>query len=872
MLEQKSAPLKILIVEDLPADAELALRAIAVTGVAIHSVRVDNAGDLRRQLHDLKPHVVLSDFSMPGMTGLDALHIVHEQCPDIPFIFVSGTIGEERAIDAIKDGATDYVLKEHLTRLPTVVQRALKEARERRAREAAERELRETRERLESILTSLQDAVWSVAVPGGHSLYASKAMEHIYGRSVSEFTKNPNLWLEVIHPDDQAQVAEAWKTVYTKGIFDSEYRILRPDGAVVWVRDWAQAYRTEHGDITRIDGITSDLTLRKRQEERILRLSRIHAVLSGINATIVRTHDRDSLLWESCHVLADTGSFRLACIGAFDIKSERFTPMGWAGMGDDYLKMRFGKTSGRALDHQKALPVLLQGEPFICNDIEHDDYLPMREEALQRGFRSFAVFPIKVDGEVMAAVLLYAAERDFFNEEEVNLLQDLSADLGYALEHIEQANRLEYMANNDPLTGLLNRAGFLRRLQEYMNIASHEKRLLPVVTLNLERFSQINESLGRHAGDTLLQVVARRLRDAANGALAIGRVGADQFAIVAPFADHVQQVARFAEEQLLGALAVPLILQGVTLHVSARVGIALAHQDGRDADTLLVNTDAAMRRADQEGARYLFYERSMNENVSHRLKLENRLRAAVKKEQFLLHYQPKVDTQSGRIVSAEALIRWQVPDGKLIPPAEFIPLLEETGLIAEVGLWVIGRALRDLTTLRMHGHGALRLAVNVSPLQLRQPEFTGSVRQLLAENPASGGLLDFEITENMIMGTAEEAIAKLHAVRELGIQIAIDDFGTGYSSLSLLSRLPITTLKIDRSFIVNMPKSAEDMAVVSTIITLGHALNMRVVAEGVDSEKQMKLLRQLRCDEIQGYLFSRPVPFERLVAMLEEER
>ena len=319
MPRQPDNPLKVLIVEDLAADAELALRAIADTGVTIRSVRVDNAEDLRRQLRDLKPHVVLSDFSMPEMTGVDALRIVREQCPDIPFIFVSGTIGEERAIDAIKDGATDYVLKEHMARLPSAVERALKETRERRARQAAEQELRETRERLESILTSLHDAVWSVAVPGEHSLFANQAMEQIYGRSASEFIKDPNLWRAVIHPDDQERVAEAWKMVYAQGTFDSEYRILRPDSTVVWVRDWARTYRDEHDQVVRIDGITSDITARKQAEFALVRQKNLYDMLSQVNQAIVRTTNREELFPQICRIAVEHGQLRFASITLTEI-------------------------------------------------------------------------------------------------------------------------------------------------------------------------------------------------------------------------------------------------------------------------------------------------------------------------------------------------------------------------------------------------------------------------------------------------------------------------------------------------------------------------------------------------------------------------
>ena len=870
MLGQKSEPLKILIVEDLPADAELALRAITTTGVTIRSMRVDNAQDLRRQLRDLKPDVVLSDFSMPGMTGLDALRIVREQCPDTPFIFVSGTIGEERAIDAIKDGATDYVLKEHLARLPSAVERALKETRERRARQTAEHELRETRERLESILTSLHDAVWSIAVPGEHSLFVNKAMEQIYGRPASEFIKNPNLWREVIHPDDQARVAKAWEAVYTQEIFDSEYRILRPDGVVVWVRDWARAHHTEHGDITRIDGITTDISARKQQEAHILRMNRIHAVWSEINSSIVRLHERDDLLRECCRILVDTGGFGLACIGDINLEQPAFHPSAWAGEHAAYLSERFPSGTRQNLGDGPGWQAAVENRQFICNDIAADASLPLRERLLEYGYRSLALLPVRVGGKLDAGILLYARERDFFNAEETHLLLSVAADLGYALERMRQVAQLEYLANYDPLTGLLNRDGLARSAHEHLAIARRGQQLLPWLVFNIERFDSVNESLGRQAGDQLLQEVARRLKEKFGEAVGLARVDTDQFAVVLPPVDYAGVVARFIEQRLSPLLSEPVQIADMALHPTSRVGIALAPTDGVEADALLINALAAMRKSAVDIRAYTFYSPSLNDSVAQRVALESRLRRAVSEQQFVLHYQPKVDLGSGNIVGAEALLRWQDPETGLVPPAQFIPLLEETGLIVDVGTWVMEQAVRDMQKLKQRTGQDLRIAVNVSPLQLRRPDFVDTVRQVLSKS--SPCLLDIEITESIIMHDTEKTVEKLQAVREMGVTIAIDDFGTGYSSLSMISKLPINTLKIDRSFIVSTTRSPEDVMVVSTIITLGHALKMHVVAEGVDSEEQLKLLRQLRCDEIQGYLFSPPVPVERFVALLEKQR
>ena len=447
MPQQPDSPLKVLIVEDLAADAELALRAIADTGVTIRSVRVDNAEDLRRQLRDLKPHVVLSDFSMPGMTGLDALRIVREQCPDIPFIFVSGTIGEERAIDAIKDGATDYVLKEHMARLPSVVERALKETRERRARQAAEQELRETRERLESILTSLHDAVWSVAVPGEHSLYNNKAMEHIYGRPASDFVNSKNLWREVIHPDDQVRVAEAWRNIYIQEVFDLEYRILRPDSTVVWVRDWARTYRDEQDQVVRIDGITSDITARKQAEFALVRQKNLYDMLSQVNQAIVRTTNREELFPKICRIAVEHGQLRFASITLIDTTIDRqLRPVASYGEDKDYVE--FARMASDAFDPAGRGPAgqaVRSGSHAVSNDFLNDPITePWHAAARRAGVRASAAFPLRLQNKVIGTINLYASEPGFFTEELLPTFDETAMDVSFALDNYQREAERRY--------------------------------------------------------------------------------------------------------------------------------------------------------------------------------------------------------------------------------------------------------------------------------------------------------------------------------------------------------------------------------------------------------------------------------------------
>jgi EAL domain-containing protein (putative c-di-GMP-specific phosphodiesterase class I) len=310
----------------------------------------------------------------------------------------------------------------------------------------------------------------------------------------------------------------------------------------------------------------------------------------------------------------------------------------------------------------------------------------------------------------------------------------------------------------------------------------------------------------------------------------------------------------------------PFSLNDGVFRIAAKAGVALFPEDGGDADTLFKNAEAALKKAKARGERYLFYTQRMNETVAGVLTLENQLRQALDRGEFVLHYQPKVNLVSNRLTGVEGLIRWNDPKTGLVPPHRFIPILEETGLIHEVGRWALLRAVEDYRRWRDAGLMAVRVAVNVSPLQLRNLRFIDEIGQAIGGDAQAAAGLELELTESLIMEDVKHSIASLRAIREMGICIAIDDFGTGFSSLSYLAKLPVDTLKIDRSFVIDMATAPEGVALVSTIIALSHSLRLNVVAEGVETEEQSRLLRLLNCDEMQGYLFSKPVPADILEA------
>ena len=980
---------RMLLVEDNPKDAELVLRELKRGGLDFQRRLVQTESDFRRELDEFQPHLVISDFSMPQFSGRTALAIARESQADIPFIFISGTIGEDVAVEMMKAGADDYVMKNNLARLLPALERELREAEVRHARTAAEGALRqsevkfrelieqasdgifltdkdgkfilvnsrycemlgysedellrlhsemtypegerekraqhraelrerkwglyermvlrkdgtcfpaevsikllgrdnvqgivrdisdrkkaqevltESEERFRQLAENIKEVFWLTDPSKNEMLYVSPAYEEIWGRSCQSLYASPRTWLEAIHPEDRARVLEAAIARQARGDYNEEYRIVRTDGSIRWIRDRAFPVLDPLGTVYRIAGVAEDITDSKAQQDKIARLTRIYAVLSGVNALIVRVRDKDELFREACKIAVEAGKFRFAWIGVVDSNALQLTPVAWGGVEQGFLaavrtRLSLGESDpkGRSL----VVQAVLAKEAMVSNDVANDPRIHFKREHAEQGIRSLAVFPLIVSETVVGILALHAAERGFFVDEEMRLLTELAGDISFALEHIAKAEKLNYLAYYDSLTGFANRDLLHERLTQSVRSAARDKRKLALIVMDIERFKAVNDSFGRQAGDELLRQFAAGLLRVVGDPTRIARVGGDQFTALLRGLKAEDDVMQFYEHRLRECFDQPFRIGNHDLRISARAGIAIFPDDGADADALFLNAEAALKRAKATGERLMFFTQQMTEKVGERLKLETKLRQALEREEFVLHYQPKVDTATRRTAGVEALIRWQSPEMGLVPPMQFIPLLEDTGLILEVGVWALNRAVLDHREWIERGFDAPRIAVNVSPIQLRRPEFVEVVRKAVQHMTPSG--LDLEITESLVMTDIERTMEKLEAVRMLGLGIAIDDFGTGYSSLGYLAKLPVESLKIDRSFIITMLKDPHTMTLVSTIVSLAHSLSLKVVAEGVDAEEQAAVLKRLGCDQMQGYLFSKPLPFDDVTALL----
>jgi diguanylate cyclase (GGDEF)-like protein len=604
---------------------------------------------------------------------------------------------------------------------------------------------------------------------------------------------------------------------------------------------------------------------RKGAEDTLRRLDRLYAMVSGITALGVRVRDRDDLFKNACRIAVEHGEFEMAWIALVDRTETKIVPMAWAGLDEQAMaaiKDLFSTSEGTLEGRTLAAQAIRKKAPVVSNDVENDEGLIFGNMHAASGVRSIAVLPLLISDKAVGVFALYTNKLEYFDGAGLTLLMELAGNVAFAIDHIEKQERLDHFAYYDALTGLANRSLFLDRLTQHMLCASSNGHKLAVFLIDLERFKKFNDNLGRPAGDALLKQVAEWLVRNAGNVSTLARVDADHFAIVLPEVTNEADLVRLLEKTNAAFLTHPFRVNDVEYRMAVKVGVALFPDDGGDADTVFKNAEAALKKAKVSGDRYLFYAQKMTDTVVGSFGIENRLRQALENGEFVLHYQPKVNLASGMLTGAEALIRWNDPKTGLVPPARFVPILEETRLIHEVGRWALGKAIEDYQRWRRAGLPAVRIAVNVSPLQLRSQSFVAEVEEAIrvAGDAACG--LELEITESLIMEDVNHSIASLRAIRALGVTVAIDDFGTGFSSLSYLSKLPVDTLKIDRSFIVDMVSGEGGLTLVSVIINLAHALKLNVVAEGVETEEQLHQLRLLHCDEMQGYLFGKPVAVE----------
>ena len=686
---------------------------------------------------------------------------------------------------------------------------------------------RETARMLQTLIANIEGMVYRCLNDSQWTMeFISDGCFTLTGYEPEELLFNSRIsYEEITHPDDRQRVRAEIQVALAEGRrFDIEYRIMHPYRGERWMWERGTGLVGRDGRVTAIEGIVQDISVRQ-------------------------------------------GTWRAL----------RDAERRYRGLFDNAIEGIF-RTSpdGRYLDANPALARIYGFESTIelvesMRDISAQLYVdPGRREAfIEAVQRDGAVTAFESQVRRRDGRLIWISENARAVHDESGLLSCYEGTVEDVTALHEYRQRIERQARTDELTGLANRAQLRERLDETVRRALPHERFA-LVFVDLDRFKFVNDSMGHHAGDELLCVMARRLSGCAPPGATTARVGGDEFVLLVPGVDD--ESVRNLTRRILQATSEPWHFNGTELRVNGSVGVALYPEHGRDCETLLKNADAAMYLAKEQGRSTLrFFSAELRQQLADRVAAEQRLREAIRRDQLLLHFQPRVHIDTGRIIGAEALVRWQAPGSPLVYPASFISIAEETGLIVDIGRYVLRTACAQARAWQDAGHRGLVMSINASPRELLQERYAESVLATVQEFGLPPDALEIEITESMVVQDAPRMTRMLHWMQEAGIQIAIDDFGTGYSNLRYLQRFPAQRLKIDRSFIVDILKSHEDTSIVRAIITLGHNLGMKVVAEGVELQPQIELLRQLGCDEVQGFSQGRPMSAAQMMARLAEQ-
>ncbi|TCV87439.1 EAL domain-containing protein [Sulfurirhabdus autotrophica] len=819
-MEKSNPTLKCLLIDDNPDDRALAIRELQREFANLQTVSATDMQSFQHQiaLNDLD--LIITDYHLQWSDGLTILRMVKETLPNCPVIMFTGTGSEEIAVEAMKIGLDDYVLKspKHYALLTSRARSILESRNQKTLLKIAKNELMESETQLRTIIESEPECVKIIGSNGRLKFMNASGLAMIDADSLAQVVGQR--MDSLILPEYQKAFNDLTKRVLEghKGLLEFEITGLK--GRHRWLETHAAPLVSPTTGNTSLLAITRDITeqkLAKSSQERL-------------NSIINSTTDFIGLADNSGHMLYwnQAGRDVLGISADQDISQTSITDIlpSWA-----------------------AEIVLKTGIPTASTEgAWSGEYAIFDKKGTEIPVSSVIIGHKKIDGSI-----------DYFSA----IMRDIS-------ERTQHKAMLDYLANHDTLTGLPNRALFVEHIKQELLDTTNSSKLMAVIFINLGRFKAINDALGHDIGDRLLQVVAERLNMNLRHVDSIGRIGGDEFALVLPFIDRASEITGMAEK-FLHLFDHAFVIENHELFLNVNIGIALYPNDADKAEDLIQQAAIAMGRAKELGIKnsYQFFSPEMNASAMQRLSLDNALHHALERNEFLLFYQPQIDISKGTIVGMEALIRWQHPEHGLISPLNFIPLAEETGLIIEIGEWVVRTACLQNKAWQDMGLPHVQVSVNLSGFQFT-PNLAPSILAILKESRLDPRYLELEITESTLMQNTEATLSTIKLLNDAGLNFAIDDFGTGYSSLSYLKRFPISTLKIDQSFVRDVTTDPSDAALTGAIIAMAHSLNINIIAEGVETIEQIDFLTRHHCNTMQGYYFSKPLPAEQFSRLLAE--
>jgi diguanylate cyclase (GGDEF)-like protein/PAS domain S-box-containing protein len=722
-------------------------------------------------------------------------------------------------------------------------------------------QLRDSEERFRLIAENVGDLV-ALVDTSGRRIYNSPSYLTFF--TSGEIQPGSDSFRQ-IHPEDRDRMKAVFHETVATGIGRrTEFRFLLADGSVRFIESEARVVQDAAGKVSKVVVVSRDISDRKRAEQRE---KMEHAVTRVLAEADTLTEAMPKILQTICETLdwdcgarwsMDERRKAICCIESWNVQNQAI-----AGFISAIRRVAL-----RPSDRGLVRKAWISGAPHWITDVSREENFQRLVPATRAGLHGAFAFPIMA-GNVTLGVLEFLS-REIRNPDPslLQMVRVIGSQIGQFMARKQAEENLLYVATHDTLTGLPNRYMFNQRFAHAINNAQRYKKSMALLFVDLDRFKFVNDQLGHPFGDRLLTEVAGRLRLCLRESDTIARFGGDEFvALIEDFA-HPGDLISVAQK-ILHALRWPFMLEGETCHLTASIGISLYPSDGQDFASLLKNADIATYRAKERGKNnYLFYSGEMNENLSTRIAKENRLQSALERNEFVLYYEPKVEINTGKITGMEALIRWQHPELGLLPPAEFIGLAESSGLIVPIGAWVLRTACATNQKLQSRLPAPLTVSVNLSPRQFDDRHLLREIERALSESGLKPGNLEIEITENILMQDVPAHKKILEGIKSMGIRLAIDDFGMGFSSLASIKRFPFDSMKIDRSFIKDIPHNADDVAITQLIIAMAHTLRLKVIAEGVETREQLDFLTEHGCHEFQGYYFRKPQSaedFSRLV-------
>ena len=746
-------------------------------------------------------------------------------------------------------------------------------------RKQIEDRLGESEERLRLALGAANQGWFDLKVQTGE-VYVSHEYPRMLGYDPAEFHSSLREWQSNLHPDDRDAVLAAFrKCLSSGGSISMEYRRHTKDGGWVWINSIGKIteWDSQHQPL-RMIGIHADITERKQAENRINKTNRALNVISICNRVMQRANEENELLHEMCRIIVENGGYRFAWVGYVEHDPEIVKPVAHAGDEAEYPESANITWENNRIGRGPAGTAIRSGQPSVIRDIHADSaFIPWQKDVMKCGYASTIALPLRIEEQIIGALNIYSAEPDAFDSDEVDLLAQLADDLAFGIsfqrQRVKQKNAEELIwqqANFDSLTGLPNRRMFHDRLEQEIRKSSRAGLPLALMFLDLDRFKEINDTLGHDMGDILLEEAAQRLSSCVRVSDTVARLGGDEFTVIMGSLDELSCIERAASD-ILQKLAEPFRLGNETAYISTSIGITLFPEDATDIEALLTNADQAMYAAKHHGRnRYHYFTPFMQKAAQVRMQISNDMRIALEDNQFRVYYQPIVELTTGAIHKAEALIRWQHPKHGLIYPDAFIHLAEETGMINDIGNWVFHEAALQAERWQKSQRVSFQISVNKSAVEFHNTDTKcESWLAHLQMLGLPGQSVVVEITEGLLLDICDATNNKLLAFRDAGMQVSLDDFGTGYSSLAYLKKFDIDYLKIDQSFVKCLMPDSEDMAICEAIIVMAHKLGIKTIAEGIETAEQRDLLIAAGCDYGQGFLFSKPVPSEEFETLLK---